>query len=280
MPHRDDIESVLGEYAADHPSITLSDISSPSNYTYYPWTLPPQFVSWNATSSVLPTRPTLDISFPAVPTPGSTAPPLQRVKDGILINVIGGLRLGMVQDTPWLFDDGFHDTWRVQTINNIPLGKDEKVYLGRATAKDVLSPADPNFTRVKDQVMLDLVVDLDELFKDPSSTDEQVKAPQSNAQVGPSFSIDIPHLKDGATDNAMKAAWNALVNQISSLIKDSRPQATWPFSTPLSLTVPTKRASASSGTASSSTAKPDSNVIPRYPPISSNPDRSRRSSLT
>ena len=265
MPHRDNIESALGEYASDHPSITLSDISSPSNYTYYPWTLPPEMVPWNATSSTVHSRPTIDISFPAMSIPGVTAPPLQRVKDGILINAMGGLRLGMIQDTPWLYDDRYHDAWRVQTINNIPLGKDEKVYLGRETARDVLSPTDPNFTRVKDHVMLDLVVDLNEPLEDsadsPTEDVEQGQVPHDDS----SFLIEISQLEGVATDNAMRAAWNALVSQISGLIKDSRPHGAWPFSTPLSLTAPTKRASTSSGiTASSASANQGSKPLPRY----------------
>ncbi|EXJ57931.1 mannosyl-oligosaccharide alpha-1,2-mannosidase [Cladophialophora yegresii CBS 114405] len=261
MPHRDNIESVLGEYAADHPSITLSDISSPSNYTYYPWTLPPQLVRWNATSSVIPTRPTLDISFPAMPAPGVNAPPLQRVKDGILINAIGGLRLGLVQDAPWLSEDGFHDAWRIQTINNIPLGKDEKIYLGRETGQDVLSPADPNFTRLKDHVMLDLVVDLNSPIEEPDTPAEVDPAQDDHDQAG--LIIEVPVLSDASNDNAMRAAWNAIVSQISSLIKDSRPASTWPFPTPLSLTVPTKRAVTSSS--STSTSPPDhSQGQPRY----------------
>lgn len=61
----------------------------------------------------------------------------------------------------------------------------------------------------------------------------------------------------------MKAAWNAIVSQLSSLIKESRPASTWPFSTPLSLTSPTKRASTSS--TSSSSVKADSTKnVPRY----------------
>ncbi|OCT50876.1 Glycosyl hydrolase family 47 protein [Cladophialophora carrionii] len=250
MPHRDNIESVLGEYAADHPSITVSDISSPSNYTYYPWTLPPELVPWNATSSVIPTRPTLDISFPAMPAPGVNAPPLQRVKDGILINAIGGLRLGMVQDTPWLFEDGFHDAWRVQTINNIPLGKDEKIYLGRETGQDVLSPADPNFARLKDHVMLDLVVDLNSPIEEPDAPAEVEPSQDDDGQ--PELVIEVPILGEASNDNAMRAAWNAIISQISSLIKDTRPPSTWPFSTPLSLTPPTKRAATSSRSTSTS----------------------------
>ncbi|KAK5223040.1 hypothetical protein LTR72_005877 [Exophiala xenobiotica] len=224
MPTRDNIESVLGEYAADHPSITLSDISSPSNYTYYPWTLPPELVSVNATSSLIPTRPTLDISFPAVSHSGQPAPPLQRVKEGILISAIGGLRLGMVQDVPILLDDGIFDAFRIQTINNIPLGKDEKVFLAHETGKDSLILTDPNFTRIRDPIMLDVVIDLTGPVEPETS--------QTNSTEG-TFVIDMPELET-SSDSAMKAAWNALVSQFSSLLKD-HPHTSWPFTTPLSL---------------------------------------------
>lgn len=268
MPHRDQVESVLGEYAADHPSITLSDISSPSNYTYYPWTLPLELVPWNATSSVIPTKPSLDITFPAMVTSGMAAAPLQRVKDGILINVIGGLRLGMIQDTPLAFDDGIYDTWRVQSINNIPLGKDENVYLGRETGKDVLSPADPNFLRIRDPVMLDLVVDLNSLIEENGSDDstETDQQPTHNTHTEAALSIELPSFGEGtAADNALHAAWNAIVSQISGLIKDSRPASAWPFSTPLSFASSPRRSSASSTSTSSSSPKnPNHAGSPRY----------------
>lgn len=222
MPSRDNVESVLGEYAADHPSITLSDISSPSNYTFFPWTLPLELIPENATSSPIPTRPTLDISFPSISNPGQPVPPLQRVKEGILINFIGGLRLGMIQDAPMLFDDGVLDTFRIQTINNIPLGKDEKIFLARDTGKDMLSPTDPNFTRIRDPVMLDIVIDVNGPINE--------NAGQGSNEEG--LVMEIPPL-DSVTDGAMRAAWNAIVSQISSLIKD-RPPPAWPFSTPLS----------------------------------------------
>lgn len=245
MPTRGNVESVLGEYAADHPSITLSDISSPSNYTYFPWTLPPELVPLNATSSLIPTRPTLDISFPTFSSSVQTAPPLQRVKDGILINSIGGLRLGMIQDTPMVFEDGFRDAFRIQTISNIPLGKDEKVYLARDTGKNVLSPADPNFTRVRDAVMLDLVIDLTTAIEEEDGT--------YSSDDDDSIVLDVPNV-DLGTDGGMKAAWNAIVSQLSSLIKDPS-QPAWPFSTPLSLSSSsTKRASAS----------PKAGAPPRY----------------
>lgn len=224
MPVRDNIESALGEYAADHPSITLSDLSSPSNYTYYPWTLPLGMIPYNATSSLIPTRPTLDISFPALSNPGQPAPPLQRVREGILINFIGGLRLGMVQDLPVALDEGIIDTFRVQTINNIPLGKDEKVFLPRDTGKDTLSLTDPNFTRVRDPVMLDMVVDLTK----PIDQDDPDNNVNDDMMV-----LEIPDL-DASNDGSVRNAWNAILSQLSSLLKD-RGQPPWPFSTSISL---------------------------------------------
>ncbi|EHY54292.1 hypothetical protein HRR83_008130 [Exophiala dermatitidis] len=236
MPTRDTVESVFGEYAADHPSITLSDINSPSNYTYFPWTLPPELVPCNATTSIIPTRPTLDISFPAFPNPGQPAPPLQRVKEGILINFIGGLRLGLVQDTPVLYEDGIYDGFRIQTINQIPLGKDEKVFLARETGKDVLIPSDPNFTRVRDPVMLNIVIELSGSTEGGSDTESDQGRLNSSSEEE-ALVIDVPELDDPMADGAVKAAWNAIVAQISSLLRD-RPQfvdTAWPFSTAFSL---------------------------------------------
>ena len=214
MPTRDNIESVLGEYAADHPSITLADVSSPSNYTYFPWTLPPAMVPHNATTALMPTRPTFDISFPTLPNQASQpAPPLQRTKEGILINFIGGLRLGMVLDTPTFVENVEADGYRIQSINNLALGKDEKVFLARDTGHGVLNPTDPNFTRIRDSTMLDLIIDLASPSKTPSI---------ANGTQEDTLTIELPEL-DPSADSTMKAAWNAIVSQISSLMKEKQP---------------------------------------------------------
>lgn len=217
MPTRDDVESVLGEYAADHPSISVSDITSPSNYTYYPWTLPPYLIPHNATCTPMPAKPTFDISFPTLPNAGTAqpTPPLQRVKEGILINFIGGLRLAMIQDVPLAADS---DRYRIHAINNLALGKDEKVYLARDTAKGVLNPTDPNFTRVRETTMLDVVIDLDEVPTEQANhtepEPEQITTIDlSNLQV--EFSADA--------EPALKSAWNAMIAHISSLLPSAVP---------------------------------------------------------
>jgi Glycosyl hydrolase family 47 len=165
MPGRNEAGGALLDFAYDHPSVTVSDLFSPSNYTFYPWTLPPELVPYNAMSSPMSVRPSLDISFPKLPGMVLGSGAMERVKDGILLKSIGGMRLGMVQDIPISMEggvpEGYADGFRIQVVNNVPLGRDEKVYLSRDIVFDVLSPGDPHFSRVRDTVMLDVVIDVE-----------------------------------------------------------------------------------------------------------------------
>ncbi|KAI4709947.1 hypothetical protein J4E89_005178 [Alternaria sp. Ai002NY15] len=162
MPTIETLESPLVEFSADHPSISLSDIRSPSNYTYYPWTLPPELIPHNATSSVLAVRTTFDLSFPNMPSTSLTGA-LQRVQEGILVNSMSGLRLGMVreQDKPRTIRQqlDLDEQFRIYAISNIALGRDEKVFMSRSTIEN-FNPLDPFFTRTRDSHALDLVIDV------------------------------------------------------------------------------------------------------------------------
>jgi hypothetical protein len=207
MPTRETVESVIGEYAADHPSISMLDINSPSNYTYYPWTLPPALVPRDGTSAPMAARPTFDIAFPALPDiAGQPQAPLQRVREGILINSIGGLRLGMIQDVPLYFEEASTNGYRIQAINNVGLGKDEKVFLAKDTGHGFLNPADPNFTRIRDQQILDLVLDL-EASPDISNQTDFV-APE----------LILP---DVEISPSIKSALGSLLATMSALIRQS-----------------------------------------------------------
>ena len=224
MPKRRGAEGPLLDYASDHPSISVSDLSSPTNYTFYPWTLPPELVPFNATSSPMTIRPTLDISFPALPGmvigPGS----LERVRDGILVKTIGGLRLSMVQDVS--LPDGADSTdgegYRVQVLNNVPLGKDEKVHLSRDVTFDVLDPTDPNFTRIRDTNMMDLVIDvIPELLRRRNDSDDDRESPVGGGATGqePPFDDDDDDV-DPPTASSVRAVWSSLMNSISGLLRE------------------------------------------------------------
>ncbi|KAF2875774.1 glycosyl hydrolase family 47-domain-containing protein [Massariosphaeria phaeospora] len=161
IPTVETLDSPLVEFNSDHPSISISDIQSPSNFTFYPWTLPPELVPINGISSLMASRDTFDLSFPSLPNTVQVGG-LQRVLEGILVNSMSGLRFGMVreQDTPLgkgaISLDG---NFRIYAISNIALGRDEKVYMSRSTIES-FNPLDPFFTRTRDTSTLDLVIDV------------------------------------------------------------------------------------------------------------------------
>ncbi|OQE05566.1 hypothetical protein PENVUL_c023G01818 [Penicillium vulpinum] len=244
MPDRGVAASPILEDSTGHQSVFVSDLSSPTNYTFYPWTLPPQLVPFDATSAPMAVRPTFDISFPSLPGGVNMGPgALERVRDGVLVKTIGGLRLSMVQDvrlenpTPTTGDE--EDGYRVQVINNVPLGKDEKVYLSRQITFDVVDPYDPNFTRVRDNAMLDLVIDV---LPEPSrrhndSAHPRDEQPQSEnphapeprlAGHSPASSVDDAAIVD-SPDSTVRAILSSLMNSVSSLLHTERTEPAAPL---------------------------------------------------
>ena len=225
MPKPNTIASSLVEYSRDHPSISISDIRSPSNYTYYPWTLPPELIPHNAICTKIASRPTFDITFPADPSVIVNPGILQRVLNGIHINTMSGIRFNMIQDVPADPSDGGEgELFRVQAINNILLGKDEKVFLPKDVVSGVVNSQDPNFSRVRDTSMLDLVVDVK--TPEPGSSDH------NNTANGSATSFaDVPELifkeaGDSKCDSSspMRLAFNSLMQHVTSLIHDAQAQ--------------------------------------------------------
>ncbi|KAL8643051.1 MAG: hypothetical protein Q9226_008437 [Calogaya cf. arnoldii] len=173
-------------------------------------------------------RPTFDITFPTLPngvlSPGS----LQRVLNGILVNSISGLRLGMIQDVKIEVGGApsSGELYRVQAINNIAMGKDEKIFMAKDTAANVVNPQDPNFTRIRDMAMLDLVIDVvPELV---SKTDDSTTASENNSSSNtssPDFDDPHPAQEDSPSESSMKLVFNTLMEHFAALI-NNEPQAT------------------------------------------------------
>lgn len=225
MPTRDNVESSLAEYSRDHPSISISDVRSPSNYTYFPWTLTSELIPHNATCSKITAKHTFDITFPAAPNVVMGPGFLQRVGNGILINSMGGVRLGMIQDVPFETDDGTTGKeYRIQAINNILLGKDERIFIAKDTASNVVNPLDPNFTRVRDTTMLDLVVDVQALegAQTERSTSDPVDSNKSSTS-GPELVLDTSIAANPEMASNMKQAFSSLLHHVASLIVDPAP---------------------------------------------------------
>jgi hypothetical protein len=178
MPTIETLDTPLVEFNADHPSISVADVHSPSNYTYYPWTLPIELIPHNATSSVMSMRTTFDLSFPNMP---NTAQGLtiQRLSDGILVNSMSGLRLGMVRENEYFSSFDMEEQFRIYAISNVALGRDEKVFMSRDTIESV-NALDPYFTRTRDQHTVDLVIDVPPETSSSSALSDLVDAAIAN----------------------------------------------------------------------------------------------------
>jgi hypothetical protein len=201
LPSMDLVESPLFESSRDHPSISLLDLQSPSNYTYYPWTLPLEMLPSDGCSAKLRTKKTFDLQFPTTQGDNIFGQGAVRINEGIMINSLAGLGIGLVRDeiievNEWRQK---HEVFRIHRMGNVPLGRDEKVYIGRDIIADV---HDPNFSRVRDAAMLDLVVD----------ARDEVKINQSDVQRP----METRNVNGLPVDDGDKAA--EILGLLSSLI--------------------------------------------------------------
>lgn len=224
MPTPETVESPIVEYSRDHPSISVSDIRSPSNYTYFPWTLPLQLVPHDGTCSKITAKTSFDITFPSSPNTVLGPGMLQRVLNGVLVNSMGGVRFGMIQDVPTVAGSELNrEVYRVHAINNILLGKDERVFLAKDTASKVVSPLDPNFTRVRDSIMLDIAIDV--AAKEEADVKQGGKHAEDNASssLGSQFILGDALGENAAGTSAMMVAFNSILQQITDLIREPNP---------------------------------------------------------
>jgi hypothetical protein len=120
------------------------------------------------------------------------------------------------------------DGFRVQVVNNIPLGKDEKVYISRELASDILNPTDPNFTQIRDPVMLDIVIDIEPELSSGGNTTSASSPGTTGTRTADILLDQVPGLDLSEGDvtsglsraSSIKTALSALVSHVSSIIHD------------------------------------------------------------
>lgn len=143
----------------------VSSRISRNGYAFYPWTLPTSNVPFNGTSNRMETRSTFDLSFPSMPNTVSGVLTIKRIPEGISVNSISGLKLGMIRETEVFREIDAPMTmtpiFRIHSVSHLSLGRDEKVLMG-TDAIASLNPVDPYFTRHRDVTNLDVVVDVND----------------------------------------------------------------------------------------------------------------------
>ncbi|KAH9993279.1 glycosyl hydrolase family 47-domain-containing protein [Xylariaceae sp. FL0662B] len=135
-----------------------------SNHTYFPWTLPPSMLPADGTCAVSRQTHTSIIEFPSNTqhSMGSAfnimfgGHDLVRIgTDGIAINNLAGLKLALLIEEP---PETAERAWRIYNVGNLPLGRDQKVFISRDILADM---SDPLFHRVRDSVIVDILLQIE-----------------------------------------------------------------------------------------------------------------------
>ncbi|RFU32731.1 hypothetical protein B7463_g3596, partial [Scytalidium lignicola] len=203
-----------------------------ANHTYYPWTLPQSLLPVNGSCDKLPLKTTFTIEFP-VNTPISNTGATNnfnivfgpqgvvRLNEGILIKSLSGLKLGMVYEAPSPFqsaDGPLFESWRVWNIAHTPLGRDEKVFISREILGNI---NDPSFRRIRDPVMLDLVLQLENppetMNQTVLTTEEYYEGDENNEGMTIEFHESISNT--GLTSD-YKTLLSAFFQQVTSVLRD------------------------------------------------------------
>jgi len=128
----------------------------------------------------------------------------------------------MVYESPSPFralDGPLAESWRVWNIANIPLGRDEQVFIPRDVIGDM---TDPSFSRVRDSIMLDLVLQIEN--RSPINKTAPVEASSAAsedalAQTKLAFEDSIRSAASGLAAE-YKTMLSSLLNQVTSALRD------------------------------------------------------------
>ncbi|KAI9785606.1 MAG: alpha mannosidase-like protein [Peltula sp. TS41687] len=149
----------LSETGTD--GIASSSISTSQTHAVFPWTLPLNLIPSNGTCSKIRTRYSFELQFPfAQPNELLGQQSVSRVAEGILINSLGGLKLGIIRDESQYREDERSEQGvrlRIQSVGGLPLGRDERVLIKKDAFRNVV---DPNFLMVHDPTISDLLIEL------------------------------------------------------------------------------------------------------------------------
>lgn len=191
-----------------------------SNHTVFPWTLPSSMLPQDGTCAALRQQHTTTIEFPAnnQQSMGSAfnmmfgGHNLVRMgSEGIAINNLNGLKLTLVMEEP-----PKERGWRITGIGNLPLGRDEKVFITRDVLADM---SDPLFHRIRDPVNVDILLQT-EVPPPPQETATNATVVDSDEEPEPPSTIEMSASGMGATN-----LFNSFLQQITSVLRE--PTATF-----------------------------------------------------
>lgn len=205
------------------PGNTLQPIVA--NHSIYPWTLPTGIIPSNAMSGIIPSKAAFSIQFPSninagnhgfnlLPTSGGI---IRIPGQGILVKSMSGIKFELVEDDTYI-----PKMWRISTVGRVALGRDENVFIAAETMGPVV---DPTFTRIRDQVEMDLVIQL-ENFTQPieEPPTDLSNLLESHSDLASKFSLEYAatlfESKSPESLSHYSRMLTSLLSQVTSVLRD------------------------------------------------------------
>ncbi|OTA64140.1 glycoside hydrolase family 47 protein [Hypoxylon sp. EC38] len=199
---------------------TMQSEKPRENYTHFPWTLPRSMLPADGVCAMTKQAQTSVIEFPSntQQSVGSAfnlmfgGHNLVRMgSEGIAINSLSGLKLALLMEEP---PETTERAWRIYSIGSIPLGRDEKVFITRDVLEDM---SDPLFHRVRDSVLVDLLLQI-EIPQEPREHNS-TSDPEPSTDSGSTIELDVESAV--GTQNL----FSSFLQQITSVLRE--PAATF-----------------------------------------------------
>ncbi|KAI1132750.1 glycoside hydrolase family 47 protein [Nemania abortiva] len=198
----------------DQPDETQQQPLIISNHTHFPWTLPQSTIPVDGICVASKQRHTSVIEFPSN-TQQSVGSAFNLVfgnnnlirmgNEGIAVNSLSGLKIGMVlEEPPTTTERG----WRIYSIGNFLLGRDEKVFISRDVLSDI---SDPLFHRVRDAVLVDILLQVQIPTMIPTHNSTSTDSPSSDSQ---------PMVEMHVSDLGAANLFNSLLQQLTSALRE------------------------------------------------------------
>ncbi|TRX96518.1 hypothetical protein FHL15_002790 [Xylaria flabelliformis] len=199
------------------PSLSDIERTKPlpiSNHTYFPWTLPQSRLPIDGTCVALKQPQTSLIEFPSntqqsvgsafnIMFGGNNL--IRMGSEGIAVNSLSGLKIGMILEEPPITSER---GWRVYSIGNFLLGRDEKVFIARDILSDI---SDPLFHRVRDAVLVDILLQIEIPITTPERNATSTDTPLPETE---------PILEIQGSDLGAASLFNSLLQQLTSALRE------------------------------------------------------------
>lgn len=223
--------SLIGLHLIPNHHATINgDSFQVNNHTYFPWTLPTSMIPSNGTCDRLPITTTFTIEFPNN-NPLNThsarngfniifngPQSLYRTSDGsILVKSLSGLKIGMIHESHPSSVQQISETWRVGSIANLPLGRDEKILIPRDVIGDL---TDPSFSRIRDPIMLDIILQLEHIHQQNQNISGSVEELSEEDQSHEDTPITLEESMSNAGFAEYRTLLSSLLQQVTSALRD------------------------------------------------------------